>query len=417
MMRALAACLVAVLSIDVHPVQAGQLIVKIQAGNPARVPRTVKIRSNLPAGVGTNDVVELAGLRLGYDVKQDLYYVYGELALGPKEIVVKEVRIDDIWLLDVDEVKRYAMRAETLAAALQGTPFSAEAGEEAVKVRSGVAEILDKQDANLIGQVTPVLHIRAYDENRHTLERVRKRVGTLENLAMAAGINPGADLMGDDSMAGAARRDASVPIEYGAARVRITVQNRSATLPKTVQVKRDMPPEITVEDIIDPGGLQVRTDGGLICVYLNDLQLQPAETRTFDVVIRDKWNINVPRIEHLRRKVARLEVEAKGPKSLAAVENTIAKAAADLETLAAEDVPTTLNAAYVAYFRRQAERLDTIEESLNRVEAALRRIEGKRGFEIPAPDKRTTWLVIYAILGFLAVLSLLFFLRWFGRNE
>jgi hypothetical protein len=359
----------------------------------------------------------LAGLRLGYDVKQDLYYVYGELALGPKEIVVKEVRIDDIWLLDVDEVKRYAMRAETLAAALQGTPFSAEAGEEAVKVRSGVAEILDKQDANLIGQVTPVLHIRAYDENRHTLERVRKRVGTLENLAMAAGINPGADLMGDDSMAGAARRDASVPIEYGAARVRITVQNRSATLPKTVQVKRDMPPEITVEDIIDPGGLQVRTDGGLICVYLNDLQLQPAETRTFDVVIRDKWNINVPRIEHLRRKVARLEVEAKGPKSLAAVENTIAKAAADLETLAAEDVPTTLNAAYVAYFRRQAERLDTIEESLNRVEAALRRIEGKRGFEIPAPDKRTTWLVIYAILGFLAVLSLLFFLRWFGRNE
>jgi len=392
MMRALAACLVAVLSIDVHPVQAGQLIVKIQAGNPARVPRTVKIRSNLPAGVGTNDVVELAGLRLGYDVKQDLYYVYGELALGPKEIVVKEVRIDDIWLLDADEVKRYAMRAE----------------EEAVKVRSGVAEILDKQDANLIGQVTPVLHIRAYDENRHTLERVRKRVGTLENLAMAAGINPGA---------GAARRDASVPIEYGAARVRITVQNRSATLPKTVQVKRDMPPEITVEDIIDPGGLQVRTDGGLICVYLNDLQLQPAETRTFDVVIRDKWNINVPRIEHLRRKVARLEVEAKGPKSLAAVENTIAKAAADLETLAAEDVPTTLNAAYVAYFRRQAERLDTIEESLNRVEAALRRIEGKRGFEIPAPDKRTTWLVIYAILGFLAVLSLLFFLRWFSRNE
>lgn len=397
--------------------QAGQLVIKIQAGNPLDVPRVVKIRSNLPSGVGTNDVVDLAGLQLGYDVKDDIYYIHGELQLKAKEVVVREVRIEDIWVHDEARIDSYALRAATLLAALKGTPYSAEAAEAAGTVDTLVAEVRAKQAENAISRVSPVLHIRAYDENRRALERVRGSIGVLENLAMASGINPGDALIGEDPMAGRARRDASLPVEYGSALVRITVQNRSPDAPKPVSIKRDLPPEITIEDVLDPAGLQVRTDGGVTCVYQNDLQLEPGETRTFDVVIRDKWNINAPRVEHLRRKVERLTTEAKGPKPLLAVDNTIARAAADLDAIAAEAAPTALNAAYIAYFRRQSDRLDAVEESLNRVEAAIRRVESKRGFRIPAPDKRTTWLIIYGVLGFLAVVSLLFFLRWYGRGE
>jgi len=54
---------------------------------------------------------------------------------------------------------------------------------------------------------------------------------------------------------------------------------------------------------------------------------------------------------------------------------------------------------------------------VNRIDAALKPLSPQLGFKIPAPDKRTTWLVIYAILGFLALISLLFFLRWFARSS
>ena len=37
--------------------------------------------------------------------------------------------------------------------------------------------------------------------------------------------------------------------------------------------------------------------------------------------------------------------------------------------------------------------------------------------KIQAPTPKTTWIIIYIILGFLAVVSLLFFARWFGRGR
>ncbi len=400
-----------------HSLWANQLVINIRAGNPAGEARTVSIRSNLPAGVAVEDVLDLDGLQLGYDIKEDLYYVHGELELGPRGTALKQVRIRDIWVLDASTVSAYGERAGAMAAALRGTRFAGEANVAARDVAAEVAAILERQAANVITRVSPVAHIRAFDENKRAVERVRKSVGDLENMALAAGVSPGDTLIGIDPMAGRARRDASVPVDYRTAMVRITVHNTSDQHARTVQIKRDMPPEITIEDILDPDGLNVRTDGGVTCLYLHNLTLEPGETRVYEVTINDKWNINAPRLAHLRLKADRLSDEAAGPRELEAVANTIANARRELDAIAADPAPETLNAAYISYYRRQAERLDGIEESLNRVEAAVRAVATRRGFDMPAPDKRTTWLVIYTILGFLAVMSLLFFLRWFGRKE
>jgi hypothetical protein len=37
--------------------------------------------------------------------------------------------------------------------------------------------------------------------------------------------------------------------------------------------------------------------------------------------------------------------------------------------------------------------------------------------DIPRPDRRTTWVIIYIILAFLALFSLAFFFRWYGRTK
>jgi hypothetical protein len=97
--------------------------------------------------------------------------------------------------------------------------------------------------------------------------------------------------------------------------------------------------------------------------------------------------------------------------------NTLNTAAEDLDSVMKTVGPTELNPAYIAYYRRQADSLDKIEKKLNRVDAALKPLQTNKGFAIDAPDKKTTWLIIYIILGFLAVLSLLFFLRWYIQSS
>lgn len=402
------------------PALAGRLVVKIQAANPsADKAQPVEIRASLPARVTTNDIINLAGLNLGYDIKSDTYYVYGTLELAPKQIAVREVELDDIWLVDEEGVKGLETRAVQLAGQLRDTGHAAAAEAARREVERGVQTILARQAENRITQVSPVRHIQAYESNRKALQEVRQYVGQIENLALASGINPGDTLIGDDRRAAAPRRDVHFPVSFGEALVKITVRNSSPTQGRQVNIQRDLPPEVMIDDVLDANGLSVRFDpkDAVTSVYADALELAPEETRTFDVRIRDKWNVNGPRIDFLGARIAELRAVISDRLNLEAVANMLDEAQARLAEVGAEKGPEEFTPAYIAFYRRQAERLDAIEQDLNRIDAALKPLETKRGFAMPAPDKKTTWLIIYAILGFLALISLLFFLRWFVRSS
>lgn len=402
------------------PVMAGRLVIKIQAANPhPENAQPVDVRASLPARVTTNDIINLAGLNLGYDVKSDSYYVHGTIQLAPKEIAVREVELEDIWLVDEAEVEALASRAASLAGLLAETPHGAAAAEARRDVESGVAMILERQAENRITQVSPVRHIQAYETNAKRLKAVRQQVGLIENLALASGINPGDTLVGDDRGAAAPRRDVHAPASFGEAVVKLTVRNTSPTENREVRIKHALPPEVMLDDVLDGNGLSVRFDSGegVTSVYADALELAPQETKTFNVRIRDKWNINGPRIDFLVTKVSELRLVIADRRNLEAVVNMLDEADQRLVDVLAEKGPTTFTPAYIAFYRRQADRLDAIEQDLNRIDAALKPLETKRGFAIPAPDKKTTWVIIYAILGFLALISLLFFLRWFAKSS
>ncbi len=55
---------------------ASKIILKISAVNPIEKAQKKEVRSNLPPGAGTNAIINLDGMELRYDLKQDLYYVY-----------------------------------------------------------------------------------------------------------------------------------------------------------------------------------------------------------------------------------------------------------------------------------------------------------------------------------------------------
>jgi hypothetical protein len=411
-------CILLVFAFLAMPAVAGKLVLKIQVANKADHPQPVEIRSSLPARITTNDIISLAGLNLGYDVKGDSYYVYGTIELGPKAIAVREVELNDIWRLEDESVKTLTVRAAQMSSMLGATVHAVESSELAGRVDSGVSAILDRQAENRISLVSPIRHIQAYEANLKALQEVRQHVGRIENLVLASGMNPGETLIGEDRSAAAPNRGVHFPASFGEAVVKISVMNSSAVQARKIQVKRELPPEVTLDDVIDAGGLSIQYDSKdrLTYVYADSLEVGPQETKTFDVRIRDKWNINGPRFDFLQEKIGALRVTTSGRSSLAAVENMLGDAESRLKAAAAEKGPDALSPAYIAFYRRQSDRLDRIEQDLNRIDSALRPLDTKRGFAIPAPDKKTTWLVIYAILGFLAVLSLLFFFRWFAKS-
>ncbi len=397
----------------------GKLVLKIQVVNKSDTTQPVPIRSSLPERITTDDIIDAAGLNIGYDVKSDTYYVHDTVQLAPKEILVREVVMKDIWVIDEDEIEAYRKRAGVLAGALAGSKYSKDSGEERAKVDTRSDEILARQEENGITTVSAIQHIQAYESNLKALKEVKQSVGRMENLAMAAGVNPGDELIGDDRSAAIPRRDVHFPAAYGEAIVKITVRNSSSTRARKVDVRREMPPEINIDDVLDSGGLAVRYDpkSRVTYVFKDDVEVPAGDTVTFEVRIRDKWNINNERLIFLQDKVNSLLVLTSGRDNIEAVENTLSSALEALKLIAKEVGPETLSPEYIAFYRRQADRLDDVERELNRVDSALKPLETKRGFDIPAPDKKTTWLIIYIILGFLALVSLLFFLRWYVRSS
>jgi hypothetical protein len=339
--------------------------------------------------------------------------------LTPGEIRNFNVVMRDIWNLDPAEIERYRKRAAALSSMLSGSEYSAECTHELEQVTSELDDIVKRQKSKKITAVPPIEHIQAYEKNLKLFQDVKNRVGKMENLALAAGINPGDNLIGDDVSASIPRRDALKPQEFGEAIMKVTVRNPSPTQSAKTDVRANLPAELSVDDVIDAGGLQVRYDSKekVAYVFKYGVELDPGQTIVYKVRIHDKWNINGKRMKFLQDKANELLLRCSGRNGIEAVVNTLNEAVTALEKIMKEKGPTELNPAYIAYYRRQSDRLDKIEKTLNRVDAALKPQETKRGFDLPAPDRKTTWLIIYAILGFLAVISMLFFLRWFVKNS
>lgn len=403
-------------------VNAAQLILRIKAVNPIEKSQPVKIRTNLPQGVKPEDVIDLDGLEIGYDVQNNVYYAHKEVPLGPKGVESFDITIKDIWIISDQQLNALGAQARTLVAMLAASESYNSANALRQQVEAGILKIREHQAANVIKPgVAAIQHIAAYEANLKSLGRVKRDIGHIENLVLATGQDPGR-LIGDDRSALRIRRDIELPeSDYGTAIIQVSVQNTSPSETRPIDVKRYLPSEISPEDILDPGGLNVATDpeSGLSYVYIDDISLEPGQEQVFDVKIRDKWNINMPRIGALRNNASNLLSRINEKEAFASIETSLSGMMSELDRIGKEKGPAELSPEYVAFYREQAKRLDEVEVKINRVRAALKPIEKtkKYGFKIEPPSMKTTWVVIWIILVFLAFLSLLFFLRWYGKTR
>ena len=398
------------------------ITLKIRAINPRSEKQKVEVKRLLPEGVKPEDVVNASEYQITYDVAARAYEVKKEIEVDPTNSVTLDVVIKDVWVIPDAELAPLGGHAEKLSVMLKGGDTENTGNGLRTLIVDGIKGVSSRQTAFALGVAKPADHIRAYEVNRAALERIRKDVGMLENLVVAAGKDPESLIGLPKIMPGP---DTGSPADTGAVMViHIKITNPSATEKKKIPLRHEFPSEIKTTDFVDAGGLQIGVDAekGVCYAALEDVELAPGESKVFDIKLRNPWaglGDLVPRLESRVKNILGLTKELDSYKAVDAQARQIAK---DIEALKARKGPAQLSPDYVAFARRQAEEVRALAARVQRLEELFQPREqpikfGGPVMDVPRPDKRTTWIIIYIILAFLAVFSALFYLRWFGKGK
>lgn len=402
---------------------ADTITIKIFAANRSPTEtQDVTVKAFLPRPATKDDVISAGDLDISYDVATQSYYVHKKLAMEPGTRVF-EVVLKDIWVVPAATRKDLADHAKALVDMLKGTDKEDTASNLAALIDENLKLIASRQEANAVGLVRPADHIRAYEANVEVLGRVQRDTGLLENLAVAAGRDP-QRLMGTPRSTLPADIDAP-HLTGDVVTIVVTTWNPSLTTQQTNELFRsDLPAEVQSTDVLDAGGLQVGFDTAhnVSYVYKTNVVLAPQETNTFALKIRNPWSDALLRIPALVVRLGELKKLVKNDpqyKSVMAQSDEILK---EIDAIKSQGEPEQIDEQYVAFARNRHAALRGLESRVMRLEELFQPGErpmkwGVPVMDIPRPDRRTTWVIIYAILAFLALFSVFFFFRWYGRTK
>lgn len=392
----------ALLLAQASEVLAGKVVLNIRVVNPSDQPQMKEVIQPLPKGLTSNDIISLDGMELRYDSAQTSYCVRAEQELGPKQSVTFEVEVNDVWVIPGDELAQLERHAKKLGGMIKGADQSGRCAMLEAAITNGLSLIALNQAGNEAARVGAERHIDAFVRDSKQLAGIRAMVAELEDIVAGTGRDPGRITFshgerGPVGAPGSLRNTTTF---------RVIVMNISTNESRSVRVLQYLPPEVGAGDIVEAGGLQVKPDPakGACCLFKDGVELKPGESITYNVIVKDKWNVNGNRIERLKARSVALWTRCKALDRNKSIEPQLAGVIDALRTVVEERGPETLDQRYIDYYKTQTKSLDIIEEYLDRFDRVM---PGTVGYN-PA---RYAWLAIYAVVIFLVLFSALVFIR------
>lgn len=476
---------------------------KVSASNPSEFQeQTLTVKSYLPKGIRPENVLNAGGLEIGYDVKKGQCYVHKDLVLPAKGAATFNVEIDDIWLVNEGEMERQRNYTYKLRDQLLNSQYAETAKAVTGEIEAKIQSVLDKQDENLVEKATPIDHIGAYELNQETIRQIKENIGILESMVMAlvsGGTSGGSDggkssgrgraltqnqnneiLSGhgkspvgvlDAPVQDAAKDAGAITQQFGSMRagsclsreamryasagnvslespenvkLDIVAQNSSETESQPLPVRYYLSEDVKINDIIDPGGLDVGFDfeKSLYYVYKDNVLLKPGEKKTFEVTLRNKWCLDKFYLFTLKVHADNVS-QALESLHFGTVRQKNEEMQSRLDQLLQAQPSAELTEAYVAAFRADQQTLNDVEEELHKLEDMLvasgaldvmtpeskerlceeerekRIIIAQKGSEVvkefkivastmfkgKSPNRSTTWQLISGIVIFLGLIS------------
>ena len=215
------------------------------------------------------------------------------------------------------------------------------------------------------------------------------------------------------------------PAEEGAENITLSVVavNPSKEKMQSTQVKIYLPEEVKPTDIMEKGELEVDydTDKSIYYVYKNDVELAPLETHVFEIQIKDIWLIPEPERDSLHAQAEKLLSRLEGTDSYAQAKPVVESVYVRLEDIAKTQGDDTVSRdQHIGLYRSNLKIMGSIKEDLARLEKLLAfagnppvpEVLEHAKLKSNAPSKTTTWMIIFTILGFIALLGVVFFITW-----
>lgn len=396
----------------------GHIVFAIKAVNPAQTDSTVRVNVALPRGVKPQDVVDAGGMEVKYDPNADLYCVRAEEQLPARGNKEYRVALRDIWIVPPEKISALRTQVSKLTELLSGTRRKDTAVAVRRQIDDGLTQLEKWQDKYRVGPgTTASAHIQAFERSLEILKQAVEDTGILENQAKGEGIDvpetlgPPPPLKArDDRAAGKQTR-----------KIRLEVRNTGRT-EQQLPIKKYLPREVSQEDVTADDRLEVRYDPerGSCYLYSPGVAVQPDEPLIIEVIVADKWVVAPERYAYLEMKATNVQARAAECRK----EDVADRARQLLNRLAAvrtaERPP--FGDEYIAVYHRQVEELDRIEEDILRLDARLTPAPERKIFtasvleQAEAPSRSTTWIIVFIVIGFLFLFSVLFFLRWYGKS-
>ena len=416
---------------------------KMAVVNPSdTLKQTTPVKYDLPKGIQPEHIVDKGDMEIGYDFKKGNYYVHQKITLEPAERKVIQIILRDIWVIPINELQFLRDHTVGLYERLEGT----EHGEVGKDLQNQIESCLNEMEKT---QIESSLNARekmnTFYENKVSLDNCKENIGMLENLVLDVGG------IVEDRVKVPETMTVSVPDWRGIGpwetlEMKITAANPFPDKEMRTSIRRILPKEVTPKTIIDADGLDVTYDFDSECFRVEDkeLVLKPAETKNFTVKIKDIWR--VPDVE-----LGAQEAHTKNLTLLLTdtVFNDEAQSLSREIYFDLDHIRTSQNLKvpppeHIAYFRDNLTKLDEIKKKVAKLEkmttqsgstpgvtiAKAERVEGaadevkrpkgyegvdivaKTIFRGKAPEPATTWKIIFTIIGFVGLMSLIFVAIW-----
>ncbi len=208
-------------------------------------------------------------------------------------------------------------------------------------------------------------------------------------------------------------------------KLRIVAVNPSKDKTQKVPIRIYLPKEVIPDDIIDMGTMQVGYDSekSVYYAYQDAAELKPQETRVFEVKLEDVWKIKEEELGNVREQtnlaLSRLEKTEHFPQAKVIVDSIDLK----LREIGAKQNDTTISREeHIGAFRVNQLVMQQIRQDIAVLEKMLLHTGAPPSIELLKDtvferktdiDRVTAWKLILCIIGFLALLGVGFYVRWF----
>ena len=188
--------------------------------------------------------------------------------------------------------------------------------------------------------------------------------------------------------------------------IRAVIINPNESSKRKVPFKSYLPKEVKPENVVDMGDLELAFDPTEGAYYVHKIcEMEPKETISLEVEMEDVWRISQSEIDQIRResvRIAGLLANTDYYERANYLKNSIESKLGQIEQT--QRVINPSPSGYISDHRENVKLLEAAKADLAALKALLA--------DAKAVSPMLTWKIIIAVMGFLALLGLIFFIVW-----